>query len=817
MSVTLSLFAGAGAQFFDNNGNVLSGGKIYTYAAGTTTNQATYTSNSESAFHTNPIILDAAGRVPSGGEIWLTLGIGYKFVLQTASNVLIATYDNIPSSAQPPAANDADSIMYEQGYTVTAGSFVVGKIYRIVSVGTTNFTLIGATNNTVGTHFIATGAGTGTGTAELSQTVESRLRQVISVKDFGAVGDGTTDDTAAIQAAINTANWTYSTNTVVTESTATPTCIFFPQGTYRITSKLRLAPGLQLSGYSGGIHARTMEQANLNKKGTTILVDYENEVDYAIDTSGYAGPGYSGGGFVGQRIDNYPATGSSTASNTYAGCSGMRFENINFQAALGRKVRGMNLGLVPMLVMNNVQVHGFIVGIRIGGCWGGQLSNVRIDGPYGWRPLVLGTDVNNTTLTNVYISGQNSTGSIYTPPVGSVIGDEYWTQYEGIPALYSWMTRADLERSHGIWCRFAAVGAATLTVESTDVGIGLRDSRGDWDAVYMEGITTVLVADYGTGFGSKIDFTDVRSCATADVLWGIDSFTQMHLPESVQINSVIGGDNVGQWGNPYTATVPVITGIDKKPGETVPSFSHHSYNDGILFTPDSEASTTISGAATFYDATFGLVTDNREIDGVNWDWRGARVMRLDGMNSSSPVLQLTGNATFNSTGDGLTLRNSTHTLSFFAGPSNSFHPGTDNVISLGRAADRWTVVYAATGTINTSDARAKQQGRSLNDAECAVAVKIKGLLKAFKFNDAVEKKGDKARIHFGVYAQEVAEAFASEGLNAADYAMFCYDEWAATPAEVNPETNEIIHPAQEAGNRFGIRYEELLAFVIAAL
>jgi hypothetical protein len=222
MAVTLSLFAGAGAQFFDNNGNVLSGGKIYTYQAGTTTPLATYTTNSESAFHTNPIILDSAGRVPSGGEIWLQLGVGYKFVLRTSTDVLIATYDNIPSSAQPPAANDADSIMYEQGYTVTAGSFVVGKIYRIASVGTTNFTLIGAVNNTVGTHFIATGVGTGTGTAELSQTVETKLRQTVSIKDFGAVGDGVTDDTAAIQALA-----TYLTN-------VSGAYVIWPAGTYYV-------------------------------------------------------------------------------------------------------------------------------------------------------------------------------------------------------------------------------------------------------------------------------------------------------------------------------------------------------------------------------------------------------------------------------------------------------------------------------------------------------------------------------------------------------------------------------------------------------
>ena len=62
MSVTLSLFAGAGAQFLDDSGNVLTGGKIYTYSAGTTTPLATYTSNLGTSAHTNPIILNAAGR-----------------------------------------------------------------------------------------------------------------------------------------------------------------------------------------------------------------------------------------------------------------------------------------------------------------------------------------------------------------------------------------------------------------------------------------------------------------------------------------------------------------------------------------------------------------------------------------------------------------------------------------------------------------------------------------------------------------------------------------------------------------------------------
>jgi hypothetical protein len=95
MAVNLSPVAGAAAQFFDNSGQVLTGGKIYTYLAGTTTPAATYTSNNGITAHANPIILNAAGRVPNSGEIWLTDSISYKFVLKDQNDVLIATYDSI--------------------------------------------------------------------------------------------------------------------------------------------------------------------------------------------------------------------------------------------------------------------------------------------------------------------------------------------------------------------------------------------------------------------------------------------------------------------------------------------------------------------------------------------------------------------------------------------------------------------------------------------------------------------------------------------------------------------------------------------------
>ena len=105
MAVNLSAFGGVGWQFFDNNGIILTGGLIYTYAAGGTTPAATYTTSAGNVAHTNPIVLDSAGRVP-GGEIWLLIGTNYKFVLKTSVGVTIATFDNIYGSGSRVAYLD---------------------------------------------------------------------------------------------------------------------------------------------------------------------------------------------------------------------------------------------------------------------------------------------------------------------------------------------------------------------------------------------------------------------------------------------------------------------------------------------------------------------------------------------------------------------------------------------------------------------------------------------------------------------------------------------------------------------------------------
>lgn len=108
MAYNLSAFAGAGAQFFDDNGDPLTGGLLYVYTAGTTTPATTWTSNSGASANTNPIVLDAAGRTPA--QIWVNGGSTYKFILKTSTGTLVGTYDNIPGIDDPAVFNNLISV-----------------------------------------------------------------------------------------------------------------------------------------------------------------------------------------------------------------------------------------------------------------------------------------------------------------------------------------------------------------------------------------------------------------------------------------------------------------------------------------------------------------------------------------------------------------------------------------------------------------------------------------------------------------------------------------------------------------------------------
>lgn len=89
------------AQFFDANGNPLVGGKVYTYAAGTTTPLATFTDASATTPNTNPIILDARGEC----NLWFSTATSYKVVLKNANDVQQWSVDNIVTYGTIAAQN----------------------------------------------------------------------------------------------------------------------------------------------------------------------------------------------------------------------------------------------------------------------------------------------------------------------------------------------------------------------------------------------------------------------------------------------------------------------------------------------------------------------------------------------------------------------------------------------------------------------------------------------------------------------------------------------------------------------------------------
>lgn len=195
-------------QFFDAAGEPLVGGKLYSYGAGTTTPLATYTSSAGTTTNTNPVILNSRGEA----EVWLGAPL-YKFKLTTATDVEIWTVDNVGGYA-----TQTDIINLEAALAASSGSSLIG--------------------------FLQSGA------SAITRTVQSKLRDVVSVKDFGAVGDGVTDDTAAIQAALNSG----------------ATKVTVPKGVYK-TGSLTLPSWIHLVGETFEIGVGSGEG------GATLLFD----------------------------------------------------------------------------------------------------------------------------------------------------------------------------------------------------------------------------------------------------------------------------------------------------------------------------------------------------------------------------------------------------------------------------------------------------------------------------------------------------------------------------------------------------------------
>ena len=154
----------------------------------------------------------------------------------------------------------------------------------------------------------------------------------------------------------------------------------------------------------------------------------------------------------------------------------------------------------------------------------------------------------------------------------------------------------------------------------------------------------------------------------------------------------------------------------------------------------------------------------------------------------------------------------------------------DSGADLGASAFQFKDAYLQNSPIVSSDRRLKQDFDSVPESVFKAWARVG--FKQYRFKEAVEKKGDTARLHVGLIAQEIVEAFQAEGLDATKYGIVCHDSWedqydyetvidkeAVLDAEGKVVTPEVSHTEKRfvkaAGDVWTVRYEEALALEAA--
>ena len=168
-------------------------------------------------------------------------------------------------------------------------------------------------------------------------------------------------------------------------------------------------------------------------------------------------------------------------------------------------------------------------------------------------------------------------------------------------------------------------------------------------------------------------------------------------------------------------------------------------------------------------------------------------------------------------------------------PTNSAGATADNDKDLGSESVRFVDIHATNSSIQTSDQNEKQDTASLTSKELNVAKKLSTLFKTYRWKDMVAQKGDKARTHTGIIAQEVQSAFSAEGLDASKYGLFTSSTWWEKEIKVEAvkENKEKEIEAKDAYSymdtknektngytkriRLGVRYPELFSFIFSSI
>jgi hypothetical protein len=633
------------------------------------------------------------------------------------------------------------------------------------------------------------GGFTQSGTGATQRTVENKLKDTVSVKDFGATGNGSTDDTAAIQAAINAA----LSLPLVSGGKGS---VFFPAGTYKVTSTINIPPrsgqtynvSLRIygEGTGGNGSANTLVNAATGFTGTGIFKYNQgvipisvNEVNLEFDHIGV-----QGNYFVANGIEIFCPIGVSIHDVTVGACTGSCIK------LTGGECYSVNVQDVYIYGSDpNHVVSPAVFGIESAARYA-MFNRIVMDGSQ--TGIKLSGD--NNIVLNCHLEGQATCIDLATTGGGSArimscLLNAYGAGQTGWPA-----------------------SSVAIRITGSGAGAGLRNFIGfnQIDATTGAASTGIYL---DSAYQSQVFSNRINGAVNGVYLTALVAADRVHYIEgnnfigcTNDINNQINGGRVQVGGGNFGDSSGVLT------------FGGFTASvKGDLWGPQSVWARSV---ATFTGTSVvdGLTIYNGQTSDVNDGVRLKFDFSAFGPLSQTRSASITGRSKLN-------YGNSTE-LVFSTAPDygaeverviitkdGELTPAADNTYPVGISGRRWSVIYAATGTINTSDANEKQLIEELSTAERNVATTIKGLIRKFKFNDAVATKGDDARIHIGVIAQDVKQAFIDEGLDPTEYGLFCCDEWWELDGEiVNKDTDGAIRK-----ERLGIRYEELLAFIISAL
>lgn len=365
-----------GQQFFDNTGKPLAGGKIFTYRSGSTSIlQSTYTTAAGGAANTNPIILNSSGRPPQ--DIWLDTTLAYNMVLTMPDGTTILdTVDNagslLPGGGAIAVTNQlVIATAGQTAFTVTnpytVGSsmtsvFVNGARFNVgrdyLETSPTIITLIvpadlndevlistGTSMSTVGISSDAVSY-KASGVNAVTTSVQTKLRDYVSVKDFGAVGDGIVDDTAAIQSAMSAATG----------------AVYAPAGQYKITANIQIMTRL----FGDGPTATTFNIFGSGYDGFTLANHSSSIESLGITTNG----GYrtSGAGIAlspskrSQKVRDFKMSNQFVGVQVGDGCVISMIEsgeiiNCTPTTGVGIQILGGNDTFITHIVMDNAAVE----------------------------------------------------------------------------------------------------------------------------------------------------------------------------------------------------------------------------------------------------------------------------------------------------------------------------------------------------------------------------------------------------------------------------------------------------------------------------